>query len=259
MRKAKTALEAIKVIKNWPLYFRDYFKLVRGKYIFYKLRNGTVFKIRPKTNDRVFFNEIWLSCSYVPPGFEINRSDLVLDIGAHIGFFSVFAALRAKEGHVYSFEPAPANFEMLQENIRLNGIKNITPINKAISQKGGTREFIIYPNSISTGAHSFAYSENRNLKITVQTISLDEFVKNHGIQKIDFLKMDCEEAEYEILFNSSHETLSMINKISMEYHDMDSTRNVTRLKTFLEQKGFKIKVNTSGASMMYAVRVENDD
>ncbi|MDP2704170.1 MAG: FkbM family methyltransferase [bacterium] len=253
MSKLKMLIRAIRTLKNWPVYLADYLKIVSRPTVVYTLRNGIVCAVRSKTNDRVIFNQIWLQRVYVPQGFEIKNRDLVIDIGAHIGLFSIFAATYAANGRVYAFEPAPENFRMLQRNIRLNKISNIIPANQAVAEVSGTRDFILYKES--TAAHSFVFGETEERDIIkVQTVGLDEIVKKNDIQAIDFLKMDCEGAEYETLFNTSPKTLGMIHKISMEYHDMDNERNVNRLKTFLEQNEFTVTIAPHGDSMLYAIR-----
>lgn len=253
MSKIRTVFEAIRVLKNWPLYFADYLGLVRRPSAVFKLRNGVSFNIRPHTNDQTIFNEVWLHESYAPAGFEISENDTVIDIGAHIGFFSVFAAVRAKKGKVFSFEPVPSNFEMLEENIKLNGLDNVVPINKAISSEGGMREMVLYRES--TAAHSFVYTASAvKNRINVETVNLGEFIKENGIQTVDFLKMDCEGAEYEILFRCPPEVLRVVRKISMEYHEIDASRNLTSLKLFLERAGFRVSVGAGGGNMLYAER-----
>lgn len=86
-------------------------------------------------------------------------------------------------------------------------------------------------------------------KIIVQTISLEQFLNDNNINKIDFLKIDCEEAEYEILFNFN--LLSMVRKISMEKHDVDKNWNSVKLKSFLEKNGFKCLIK---GYMLYAIK-----
>ncbi len=252
MGKIKIALKAIKTLKNWPLYFADYLNLIGKPEILYKLRNEIVLKIRPKTNDRVIFNQIWLNRVYEPKGFEIKENDIVLDVGAHIGLFSILASSKAREGKIYAFEPTPANFEILKENIELNQVKIIFPINSALADETGTKEFILSPADPS--GNSFSFDENNFKKIKVPAVSLDDFVKQNNILKIDFLKMDCEGAEYEIFYNCSNETLKKVQKISMEYHDVDDERTVTHIKNFLEKFGFNVSVKTEGDNMLYAKR-----
>lgn len=243
---------AITTLRNWPIYLADYFGISRRPTIVYKLKNGVVCAVRSKTNDRVIFNQMWLEWAYVPPGFEIKNHDIVVDIGAHIGLFSIFAATQAKYGRVYAFEPAPDNFEMLRRNINLNKISNVIPANQAVSGKSGQREFILYKES--TAAHSFVFGETKERDIIqVQTVSLDELVRKNKIKTIDFLKMDCEGAEYEILFNASPKTLAMIKKIGMEYHENEH-RNVNELRTFLEKNEFRVSIKSHGDNMLYAIR-----
>ena len=154
--KIKILFRAVKTVKNWFVYFADYLGFVRGRTVVYRLFGGTLFAVRGGTNDRVLFNQVWLSRGYSPAGFEIQPGDTVIDIGAHVGFFSVFAARKAKRGRVYSFEPAPQNFALLQKNVALNGIKNIVLHQAAVSRSRGEKDFILYQGS--TGAHSFLYS-----------------------------------------------------------------------------------------------------
>ena len=250
--KIKTALKAIAILKNWPIYFANYFKLTKKQYIFFKLKNGIVFKIRSKTNDRVIFNQIWLTKTYIPRGFEIKENDVILDVGAHIGLFSILAGALAKKGKVYSFEPSLDNFNLLKENVEINKARNIELINKAVAGNSGMRGFALSPDD--PAGHAIPYDETDRKKINVPTVSLDDFIRENNIKEIDFLKMDCEGAEYEIFFNCNQETLMKINKISMEYHDVDSERIVARIKEFLEKFGFGVFLQTVGDNMLYAKR-----
>jgi len=252
MEKIETAFRAISTLKNWPVYFADYFRIVKKPYIFFKLKNGVVFKIRSKTNDRVIFNQIWLTKTYTLRGFEIKENDLIIDVGAHIGMFSILAGKFAPKGKVYAFEPSADNFNLLKENVELNKLGNVVLLNKAIAKESEIREFALSPDD--PAGHALPYEETNRQKINVRTISLDDFLKEKSINKIDFLKMDCEGAEYEIFLNCSNETLQKISKISMEYHDVDNERTVAHIKNFLEEKGFKVLIKTKGDNMLYAER-----
>lgn len=252
MGKIKTAFKAIFILKNWPIYFLDYLKLAKGPYIFFKLKNGLVFKLRSKTNDRVIFNQIWLTKTYTPKGFEIKGDDIVLDIGAHIGFFTVLAAKSAPKGKIYAFEPSEENFKLLEENTKINKLDNIELINRAVAKESGIREFAL--SADDPAGHAIPYEETNRQKIQVQAVSLDNFLKKGDINEVNFLKMDCEGAEYEIFYNCSKETLNKIDKISMEYHDVDVKRTVTHIKNFLEKNAFRVSIKTKGDNMLYAKR-----
>ncbi|MFA6073340.1 MAG: FkbM family methyltransferase [Candidatus Woesearchaeota archaeon] len=254
MKKIFVALIVLIKIKNWTTYFKDYFGKLKNQKIIYELRNGIKYSVRGGTCDRGIINEIWIEKYYTPFGFKINEKDIIVDVGAQIGIFSVYAASIAKKGKVYSLEPMPENFEMLKINSKLNKLKNIIPINYALSDKNGKETMFL--DDLNTGGHSLVNSGktwSKN-KINIQSMSFDKFVTSHKIKKIDFLKMDCEGSEYKIFFNASNATLKKIQKISMEYHNLDENRNVQKLKIFLEKNNFEVRVMTKPCPMLYATK-----
>lgn len=115
----------------------------------------------------------------------------VVDIGAHVGYFSIlFSELVGKEGKVLAFEPDPANFNILKLNAENR--KNIETFNLAVSDKEGSIDF--YETLDKTGSHSLIPSDFRSNKITVNSITLDNFLSTKKI-KVDVIKMDIEGAE----------------------------------------------------------------
>ena len=123
--KILTFFKVVKKIKNFPTYFKDYLGFIKNKYIFYKLRNGLIYKIRGGSTDRFIINEVWIHNSYNPKGFEINEKDIVVDIGAQLGDFTLRAAHFAKQGKIYAFEPEENNYKLLLDNIALNKVTNV--------------------------------------------------------------------------------------------------------------------------------------
>ena len=96
------------------------------KYLIEDLPQGIKFKIRKNTKkvtDLDMIDDVWKRKDYSLPGFTIKKNNLVIDIGAHIGTFTVYAAKRAKNGLVFSYEPEKENFELLKQNIILNNLK----------------------------------------------------------------------------------------------------------------------------------------
>src|SRR4030065_2680513 len=112
-------------LRNWPSYVAERTGMASGKDLTYRLRNGAVIKVRAGTSDTELLREVLVSKGYHPPGFEIGRDDTVVDIGAHIGSFSILASNLADKGIIHSFEPMPDNFPRLRENVALNNAKNI--------------------------------------------------------------------------------------------------------------------------------------
>jgi len=121
----------------------------------------------------------------------IKKGMTVLDLGAHIGYYTLLAAkLVGPEGKVFAFEAAPENFYFLKRNVELNQYHNINLIQKAVSDKTGEATF--YLDSESWG-HSLAPLVKSKKSITVSTISLDDFLQDDIV--VDFVKINIEGAE----------------------------------------------------------------
>jgi FkbM family methyltransferase len=255
LSKPELAVEAIKNIKNWPTYFLDYFGFKKGK-MTYRLNNGVKYVVRGGCFDRIAINETWFHKIYTPEDFQIKKEDVVVDIGAHIGIFSIYASTVAAK--VYSFEPFPENYHFFEENIESNDITNVELIRKAINSKKGKMRLILddfHTHSLVKGSASTGNF------IEVETITLEDFIKEQKIEKIDFLKMDCEGSEYEILKNCPESVLNKIEKISMEYHHIDDEKNGNVMKEILESKGYEVRaievLEKNG--LLYAKKPENWD
>jgi len=124
----------------------------------------------------------------------IKKGDVVLDVVSHIGFHSLlFSRLVGEKGKVYAFEPHPETFALLEKNIEVNNIKNIKPIQAAISDCNGIEK--LYLNKYSNASHAFYNPENMKKFIQVKTIRLDSYNKI----KADFIKIDVEGAERKVL------------------------------------------------------------
>jgi len=138
-----------------------------------------------------------LGGSYEPETRElfkkiIRPGMIIVDIGAHIGYFTrLFAALTGKTGTVYAFEADQENFELLAKNTR--NFKNIKLCPQAVSDKSGSINF--YHSEDKTGCHSVIPADFRQKKITVPAITLDDFIQEKNINKIDLIKMDIEGGE----------------------------------------------------------------
>jgi FkbM family methyltransferase len=128
---------------------------------------------------------------------EIRPGDIVLDIGANIGYYTLIAArLVGSEGRVYAFEPDPTNFQLLQKNIQANGYQNIRPLNRAVSSRAG--EVSLYLNPSNRGDHRIYDSGDGRTSVKVQTLRLDDFFKPLE-KKVHFIKMDIQGAEFAAL------------------------------------------------------------
>jgi len=123
----------------------------------------------------------------------IKPGDVVLDLGANMGYFTLLAArLVGREGRVYAFEPAPLNYSLLTKNIELNGYDNVVPLQKAVSNVPGVVRLFLSDEDIGNNT-IYSYGNEREV-VEVEGVTLDEFFadKEHSINVI---KMDVEGAE----------------------------------------------------------------
>ena len=127
----------------------------------------------------------------------IHEGDIGIDLGANIGYFTILMAnLVGTSGKVFSFEPAPQNFEILQKNIKQNHLKNVVANQSAIGDMNG--KIKLYLSNTNAGWHKvfpkqFIDYEVSDKNIDVEICSLDkEFID----KKIDFIKMDVEGYEW---------------------------------------------------------------
>jgi FkbM family methyltransferase len=254
-------------IKKKPVYY--YSKIAkRGKILKIKLDNGVQYYFRARTLDRAVLKEIWTNDSYYRKGFEIGETDTVIDIGGHIGVFSVYAAHYAKKGHVFAIEPFPDNYELLVSNIKLNGLKNTTPKNVAIGKEDGSSRLFVRPQKLkkgevayNSGGHSFHLIKDSDSHIDVPTMSFNSLVDQLDLKKIDFLKLDCEGAEFDIMYAASEASLAKVSKIIMECHPFENNTK-DEMVAFLEKHGFTctaVKGDKYELYMIYAIRLEESD
>ena len=234
MEKLFTIIGIIKTVNNWPTYLLEYAGAIPPKERIYSLNNGIKIVTRPKKGDRSTINEIFIHKLY-PYGIQPN--DIVVDIGAHVGVFTVFAAKKARNGMVYSYEPEPSNFEQLRKNIALNELKNVKEMKVGVAGKEGTR--IFYVSNQHTGGNSIIKVPGKKIKAHFTT--LKNIIDKNRLDAIDFLKIDVEGAEYEILFNTPKEYFKRIKRIGLEYHDWMTKKKGADLKRFLEKLGFKVQ------------------
>lgn len=131
--------------------------------------------------------------SFLTRHLRFEPGDIVFDIGANIGWYSLLLGRMIPPGvNIYSFEPDPVNFEMLEHNIRLNHATQITAIQKALATEDGTQQLHRY-DSNNLGRHSLLNLQDGE-SVAVQTTSLDNFWESQelGSRIPRFIKIDIE-------------------------------------------------------------------
>lgn len=179
--------------------------------------------------------------------WSAKDGDVVIDIGANVGIFTVKVGEKLNKGLIVAIEPSPQNIELLKKNLRLHNLSSVIVVPKAVGNFRGKSKFLITPVS---GQHRFysktvEKSEEINKIIEVDTVLLDDIVKELKIKVIDFLKIDVEGAELDVL-KGAKESLKFTKNIAMELHYEGEGEEVRR---FLEERGFTVKIV---GSMLYA-------
>jgi FkbM family methyltransferase len=147
---------------------------------------------------------------------HFDEGDVVIDIGAHIGLFSIFLAKRWPGLKVFAFEPFPANFANCSRNLRVNGVRNVVLSPKAIANNNRQLTMATDPrNSGGASAIVTAFEPNGVVR-DIPSMTLHEVFSVHQIRRCKLLKIDCEGMEYEILFGAR--VLDTVEYLAGEFH-----------------------------------------
>lgn len=115
---------------------------------------------------------------------EVGPGDVVIDVGANIGYYTLLAArLVGDEGHVYAFEPEPEAFGLLEHNVELNRYRNVTLVQKALGRETGRLELFLATKD--RGDHRVYDPTGRRSSIDVDVITLDAYLAQQGIDRVD--------------------------------------------------------------------------
>jgi len=235
-----------RILSNWPAFYIDLFRFLfklKNRNDIYELRDGTKIKVHPDSYalNHVFYT-VFLKDEYEGlENFKIKEEDIIIDIGAHLGFFTIKAAKKACKGIVYALEPFSMHYKLLKDNILSNSIKNVKFYNLAITDKAGELSFYYTVHGDPGDTSLFKINPGENTyEEKVKSVSLQDFFSQEKITKCNFLKMDCEGAEYPILMSADGSTLSKIQKIAMEWHKFEIDHDPKRLADFLKESGFKL-------------------
>jgi len=160
------------------------------------------------------------------------KSGIAFDVGANIGGFCIHA--HSHFDRIYAFEPLAQNYNIAASVLEQMEIKNVVLYNTAIYSESG-KTMTIYANSETplsgdvTIVPDGVQKEKYNSGQSCETISLKDAMNTLGLEKINYLKLDCEGSEYEIL--ESFDEYDRIDWICMEIHGVyDDERRMNLLK-----------------------------
>jgi FkbM family methyltransferase len=123
------------------------------------------------------------------------------------------AARRAPHGRIIAIEPFPANVELLQKNITQNKLTNVAILVAAVTDQSGTSQLYV---GNDTGMHSLKFNVGRG-SVEVPAVRLEEVFDQYQIRICNFLKIDCEGAEFDFLFAIDPSLWRRIERVAMEF------------------------------------------
>ena len=147
---------------------------------------------------------------------QFAEGDVVIDIGAHIGLFSIYLAKKWPCIKVYAFEPFPQNLANCLENLRLNDVRNVVLSRKAIASDNRVLSMAASPQN-SGGASAIESTFGIHPVVGgIASITLDQVFAAHEIDMCRLLKIDCEGMEYEILLGAR--LFGKVEYLAGEFH-----------------------------------------
>lgn len=171
-------------------------------------------------------NEIFIQQTY---SFNTNRKQpVIIDCGGHIGLSAIYFKTQHPDAYITVFEPDQKNFELLKSNIASQGYSNIVLENKAIWKNNATLSFN------SDASMSSKIAPNEHATNFVETTRLKDLL----IGEIDFLKLDIEGAEYEVI-KDAKDQLFHVKNMFIEYHGLFSQQHeLLEILTWIKENGF---------------------
>lgn len=167
-----------------------------------------------------------------------STTPIIFDIGANIGTYATWVAKKYPFGKIYCFEPQRLVFQMLCGNLALNNFDNVYAYNYGLSDSNNIIE-ISEPNyNILNNFGSFSLVDNSITRTDntyqVQLYTLDNFISMYKIPNVDFLKIDCEGMDYNVLVGATNTIKKFKPKILIEYKT-DWSDDKDKIITFLNQ------------------------
>jgi FkbM family methyltransferase len=200
--------------------------------------------------------------SHLLTRFTPKGGDTVIDIGAHIGRYTITSSKQVgNTGNVVAIEADPDNFQLLKRNIALNNLTNVLPLNYAVFSTRTRMK--LYEQSASAKYNSLMLARAAKTKnyVEVNADTLDSILKLNEVNQVNWIKIDVEGAEFEVLKGST-KTLSRENiSLLIEIHNIDDPSHYDNIVDFLKYHNYEItfEQHYEGSSESHVIFQKKDN
>jgi FkbM family methyltransferase len=188
------------------------------------------------------------------PFFEDIKDPIVIDAGANVGIFTLYAY--PKSSKIYAIEPSQSHFDTLSEMLNYNKmLDKVVPIKLALANENGKADLFhpLNPTARSLIKLVGEISDKKDTEI-VETITMDKLFTQYNIDHVDFLKLDVEGAEMEIIGGKGFESICpKINSLLVEWHSWTNTEPY-QIFNALSDYGYKVWPIRSGDVTLLGAR-----
>ena len=172
------------------------------------------------------------------PEYKPQPHHIVIDVGAHIGTFTMLIAPRVRR--VYAVEASEETYNYLQVNCLLNRLDNVVVSCLAIGDENRTA--FLYHSDAGNWGNTIMHKSGRGAEL-VTMATLESYMRLHRITRCDLLRMNCEGAEFPVLLSTKPEILGTIDRMLILYHcDLVKDASLDELKLHLRHSGFDVTI-----------------
>jgi len=194
-----------------------------------------------------------------------KKASTILDIGANTGLYTIYSSLVNNNSRIFSFEPYPINAERLKKNISLNHLSNVTVIQKALGNENKKVTFAVPVKAQICDALSvdkeftsrFYKGQVEYTETDVEQITLDQFIEENKIEKIDLIKIDVE--NYEMAVFSGAEKMLNEQSPAIMVEIFVSPEKIKFFEEFLRPKGYNAYIILSDGLVRTETLIDNPD
>lgn len=190
--------------------------------------------------------DLWIHKTREPNSTEyfgslIRDDDIIIDIGANIGYYVLLESFAAKVGKIYAIEPVKRSMQTLCDNLKLNGVKNVFPFTMALGDSEEKNILYVYK---AANLSSFVKHDQSEIieEVETKTMTLDSFIRTNIKERPSIVRMDLEGWECQVI-DGAKDTISNSDDLTLfiELHPkLISPERIEGMLMALENGGFKV-------------------